>query len=302
MASAHTNQKACSICSTVFECNAQSDQPCWCSRFPKLEVLTPAHDCLCPKCLAEQVAKAKATDQTVAFTLVELLVVIAVISILAALLLPALTRSKNSAHRTKCVSNLRQLGLVGQMYWDDNRGSAFRFRGAYTNGGDLFWFGWLERGAEQTRDFDPKQAALSPYLSGRGVEVCPSLNYASAVFKYKAKGASYGYGYNLHLSAALNAAPINIGRIQRPNEIVFLADAAQVNTFQPPASADNPMLEEFYYVNTSEATAHFRHQESANAVFCDGHVGKEKPVADSLDLRLPKESVGRLRAKILEIP
>jgi prepilin-type N-terminal cleavage/methylation domain-containing protein len=76
-----------------------------------------------------------------AFTLVELLVVVAIIAILAALLLPSLARSKESARRIKCVGNLRQLGIAAQMYWDDSSGNAFRFRGAFTNGGEILWLG-----------------------------------------------------------------------------------------------------------------------------------------------------------------
>jgi prepilin-type N-terminal cleavage/methylation domain-containing protein len=54
-----------------------------------------------------------------AFTLVELLMVIAIISILAALLLPALSRANENAKRTSCVGNLRQVNLAIRLYADD---------------------------------------------------------------------------------------------------------------------------------------------------------------------------------------
>ena len=55
-----------------------------------------------------------------AFTLTELLVVVAVISILASLLLPALSGSKAASQRAQCVSNLRQMGIAAHLYVDDN--------------------------------------------------------------------------------------------------------------------------------------------------------------------------------------
>jgi prepilin-type processing-associated H-X9-DG protein/prepilin-type N-terminal cleavage/methylation domain-containing protein len=245
-----------------------------------------------------------------AFTLVELLVVIAVIAILAALLLPTLARSKGSAWRADCASNLRQLGFACQLYWDDSGGRCFQWYYGATNNGQLYWFGWLGNGAESQRPVDLSTGVLFPYVGNSKVRLCPSLNYALSQFKLKADVPVCSYGYNATLSAGGPAASLNISRVSRPTELALFADAAQVNDFQAPASRSNPMVEEWYYLDnpTNYASAsfyphgHFRHAQKANVAFCDGHVGVEVMVPGSLDRRLPNQWVGCLRGEILTLP
>jgi prepilin-type processing-associated H-X9-DG protein/prepilin-type N-terminal cleavage/methylation domain-containing protein len=240
----------------------------------------------------------KAEKLSQAFTVVELLVVVAIIAILAALLLPALARAKVAARKTQCSNNLHQLSLATEMYWEDHEEFSFVYKVGFTNGGQTYWFGWLKPGAEGQRDFDPTLGALYPYIGERGPEICPSFDYTSGSYKYKARGAAYGYGYNLFLGEK----SLSMERVSHPDQIALFADAGQINDFQSPASPDNPMLEEFYYIDDSSdyPNVHFRHSQRANVAFCDGHVGSQAAVSGSFDSRLPNQFVGRLPAELLK--
>jgi prepilin-type N-terminal cleavage/methylation domain-containing protein/prepilin-type processing-associated H-X9-DG protein len=245
-----------------------------------------------------------------AFTLVELLVVIAIIAILAALLLPALTGAKLTAQRADCVSNLRQLGLATQFYLGDDGGLFFYRSQLPVTTGQQWWFGWLASGTEGQRAFDLSTGALFPYLHGSNVRLCPSPVWDSPQFKLKGTNVIFSYGCNAFLFPSQGQAAVKASIVSRPADTALFADSAQVNTFQYPASPSNPMFEEWYYLDletnysnpANTPNGHFRHAQKANVAFVDGHVDLEKPVAGSLDPRLPSRFIGQLRPEILTVP
>jgi len=110
--------------------------------------------------------------------LIELLVVIAIIAILAAMLLPALNKSKTKAQGIQCLSNLKQLQTAHLLYADDHNGKLVP---NLENSLDSGWIkGWLDYSSSpdntNTRYLsDPQHAKLAPYSArSAGIYKCPA--------------------------------------------------------------------------------------------------------------------------------
>jgi prepilin-type N-terminal cleavage/methylation domain-containing protein/prepilin-type processing-associated H-X9-DG protein len=331
MSKEFSNPSRCPLCGGPNACLLASPVAfkgrCWCTREefpPQLLARVPEHlrnrACICRLCLEEfrlknffapRAVRRAPEQKEGAFTLIELLVVIAIIATLAAMLLPALAKAKTTAQRAGCESNLRQLAMATELYLGDS-GEKFFYRcQPLTSAGQQWWFGWLGAGAEGHRAYELSSGALFPYLHGSDVRLCPSPVWSLPQFKFKATNVVFSYGCNAFLSAVQNISQskpaVSANKISNPAETAVFADAAQVNTFQPPASPAEPMFEEWYYLDlqtnytnpNNMPNGHFRHAQKAGVAFADGHVALEKPVPGSCDKRLPNLCIGQLRPEIL---
>ena len=116
------------------------------------------------------------------FTLVELLVAIAIISVLAALLLPVLSRARESAKRASCTNNLRQIGLAFELYLHEHK-DTYPAADDPVSTSPFYWL-WMGRGW---------RAVLAEYIPGDkenpGVFWCPSDPRSETAFE----STSYAY-------------------------------------------------------------------------------------------------------------
>lgn len=232
------------------------------------------------------------------FTLLELLVVVAILGALAALVSPALVSALAYADQVSCTSNLRQLGLATKYYLDYHGGEFFPLREPQEDG-TLWYFGFeahASRGlGEGNRILDQTRSRLHPYLGGADeIAACPSVPFGGA-YKAKYKGDPWTYGVNYILCNHQRSANYHSIRSQDLPRTVVFADAAQVNTFQAPASPTNPMVEDWYYTQPGARQVHFRHGGKANVLFADWHVEAMDPAEGSFDTRMPEAQVGYLK-------
>src|ERR1022692_4966855 len=151
-----------------------------------------------------------ADRQPKAFTLVEMLVVIAIIGILAALLLPALNSAKSQGAQAVDINNLKQISAGVQIYATDNRD--FLPAPNWKKQDEAGWPGWLytlDPSAQGPAQFKIEKGLIWPTLKEQRLYMCPMDNTNTALFRQRDQQLS---------SYAINGAIVGFMRTNYPAE------------------------------------------------------------------------------------
>ena len=216
------------------------------------------------------------------FTLVEMLIVIGIISILIAMLLPALNKARQAANRVACASNLRQMGIGVQMYVSEYQGYLPCAIAIESNLDAPYYFdsfitqiAWV---LGQLKD-DPHGIHGSPTSK---MYICPSDTDPYYLQLHNWTGFYSSYGANLsafiyHGVGSTNR-PYRANKIKLPSSLVIIGDTDDQSfgidiPLYWSAINTNPW---YYEVSEKYLSLYPRHNGGVNLLMLDGHVEYHK--------------------------
>jgi prepilin-type N-terminal cleavage/methylation domain-containing protein len=234
------------------------------------------------------------------FTLVELLVCIAIILMLVALLMPALQHIRETAKNTKCISNLRQIGMVTYLYAADYDGFA-----PYNNDMVMnqYWFTTWSRDPADGKLYNakyPKKKWFADYFSGGAhgkmnlIGYCPKGGRFGDVGPHAPDQSGVGgtrdnisYGINPDLGEDWwlsnqhnDRCSATLTSIQNPGKVGMWMDANRIIVYGKSSSPDGRHFSNYKEVATDLSPTCFiggytiyQHVGKVNVVFVDQHVG-----------------------------